>query len=844
MSTVLLLRFEEPAGVQSADATGNLKDLWISAFGGGLLAAEPAVAIAWAGGGRTFDGAATALLNVDADDGNTLLQRDVSIVSLLSLTLTGMTDPMTVVARGCATAIDDEQAISYGLQLQAQPDFPGYVEVRMFWSASDGTRKLQPAGVFEHPGDGKEFMLTATRRWESSSRVVIRYLVNHELIAEVVSTDGDIGGDTTYYTVVGAELETDTGLVNFFKGTIDQLQVLDLEVSPQEVRQLWRRLTEHQPGGVETMIGLLPPGLDSLARNTASNEGRKIKVAGEALGFAVATTDDLRELWLPDQTTLVHMPRWEKLKGLTAKPRQSLDSRRERLLALFARQAGYSVPAIQIALAELFDQLAPDVEIVEFTNEFVDNFAGSSLNDARWLAGEVGAWIVASDHLELHIDSAEDLSWQKPTGYPGHLRMSLDRGDDIVFMQAALVDWGALPANAGVGIYMHDRRVHDLFWFGVYNNGAATKIAHRSVDHRTEGAFVELVDAPAGGPLWLRMRTDNNPAGPKITVSYSTDGVAWTDTDVFTGLGERVLDWGGLLTISTGAITADIDVIIDNYLAWCPGAVLPFCWYAYRDPALAGEVDLIGAHLVVQKVKPAHTHGAAIMSKELLADDPRDGLSDWVPVGGFDDQAVAALPSAPGSTTISPAGIFAGGIGTPAVQVASLAMTGVPSAGAVGAAAVVEVLAPSGVAAAGGIGAAELDQWSLSVVATCTPDPVANLETLNVQLEIDVGGPAGLDQNNLLISVFLQDSSGIDLTLNTAPVMNENEGFSYGFADLGDGTYRLDLAAVAKSVGVYLLNFDIVPYKGAHPDAGANVWLCQSDEVVGGSTTDGFSTFS
>jgi hypothetical protein len=59
----------------------------------------------------------------------------------------------------------------------------------------------------------------------------------------------------------------------------------------------------------------------------------------------------------------------------------------------------------------------------------------------------------------------------------------------------------------------------------------------------------------------------------------------------------------------------------------------PYIWYAFRDPALNGRPDMIGADRLVKKIKPAYTYAAAISSKRVICDDPRDGICDLGPVG-------------------------------------------------------------------------------------------------------------------------------------------------------------------------------------------------------------------
>jgi len=78
----------------------------------------------------------------------------------------------------------------------------GLAELGWVWQDADGILRRQVGGTFAVP-DGYT-LLTATRRWESPTKVVLRHYVGPDLVGEVESVDGSIDGSTAGSTVLGA----------------------------------------------------------------------------------------------------------------------------------------------------------------------------------------------------------------------------------------------------------------------------------------------------------------------------------------------------------------------------------------------------------------------------------------------------------------------------------------------------------------------------------------------------------------------------------------------------------------------------------------------------------------
>ncbi|MDQ3295064.1 MAG: YmfQ family protein [Myxococcota bacterium] len=634
MSSILLLHFDEPAGLMPSDAAGNLDDLGVEA---GIIA--PTSVEAWTGAGRRFVHATGhAMIAADLAGQDTLLQRDLTIRALLSVTLAGAADPQTIIARGNGDGSASEH-YAFGLELEQSAVDAANLEVRLFHADSTGVVRTMPPGVFQHAGDGKEILLTATRRWESSSKVVVRYYVNEHLIAELVSANGDISGGTTGRTTIGARKAAGVW-GRFFSGTLDELEVLDREVSPEDVRELWRRLTVHQPAGVETFTGLIPPGL-RWAKDPGNASGRRVKVAGQALGLGIAAIEELRALFLPDAAPLDLITRWEKLAGVSPKPRDSLDVRRSRVNALLAREESLSIPAVKTTIEGPLDALASQIEILEFTNTVADSFA--TIAAERWLAEPAAAWTIVTNQLHVAVAGGIDVRWEtQRLGH--HIRTPLcvngiNDPEGRLFVSVKLSAW-ALQVGAGVGMLLHNGRTGNTLWFGIFNNAGTIQLGYRTVTNNVAGAWTPIVTPWVTAPVWLRLYTLQGTgfAGGTgtYTFGYSTTGptTGFTDASIVTGVVD--IEWAGFGVFGTsaalaGALSADFD----DFLAFCPDGLRPFNWYAYRDPTLGGEPDLVGARLLIQKIKPAHTYASAIESKSVLCDNVRYGGCDRGPMGGL-----------------------------------------------------------------------------------------------------------------------------------------------------------------------------------------------------------------
>jgi hypothetical protein len=621
---VIHLRMNEPDGVMPSDGARNLDDL-APASG-----AAPTSVSAWTGKGRQFLSASSqAFVAADLAGRDTLLTRDLTIQAIVAMNLTA--DKQVLISRGLNDGTP-AQYHSFGIELEQQALWPGYVEARMFWQDSAGLLKVQPAGVWRHPGDGKFFLLTATRRWESTAKVVTRYYIGEELIAEVETADGDIAGGTTGSTSVGARQDSGAW-EHFFNGIIDELLVADHEMSPEEVRHTWRRLAEFQPAGAEMFAGLTPKGLP-WAKNPGNAVGKYVRHSGELVGLAVAGAEEIREMIMPDRAPLGIIERWERACGLTARPRDSLDVRRARVVAHLSSDEGFHLPSIKTSLSGLLGLDADDVEILEFSNVQTDAFAELD-TDERWIAGDDGTWSIATGAAHVDLPAGANVQFDGTLG--AHLRMPVDNGGDVegLYVSAELVGY-ALSASSGVGIMLVCRRTNNALYFGVYNDAGTNKLVYRKIVAGVASANVVLA-TPAAAAYWLRLAPATNGVVGSFRFLWSTvgpdSGFAESDN---VAIALTDFDWVGFGVFGDDDSTGDdIEADWDDFLVHAPKSSRPFNWYAYADPALSPNPDIIGARHLVSKIKPAHTNASAIQSLSVLAGDARDGLAGRGPLGGF-----------------------------------------------------------------------------------------------------------------------------------------------------------------------------------------------------------------
>jgi len=619
-NTVILLPFSEPVGVQPSDRAGSLTDLVGDAApdaGSDWMPwANPAL---W-----TFT---TCLTASDQPNATTVLTRDVTVQAIVAAVQGTYSAPL--IARGAGTGGDYR---SFAVELKcANTD---ELQVRWSWQDLSGVVHADAWHTFtwDPTTPTAPILLTCTRRWESSTSVVMRYYVDDQLIAETTSTNGEIGGDTAGVTTVGGDAsDVLTGV------GIDQLKVTNHEMSAEEVRAVWRRLTEYQPEGVAEIRAVSPPGAPYLRASADSDIGRLIKVAGEAIGFAGSKAHELRDTFLPSSAYKEMIARWETLVGLPSNDRVPLDTRRARVMGLLERDNGYAPPQIQSALEEAFDLDSSDIELLEFSPTIVETF--TTLEDERWYAEPSAAWSIDPDvnvdlnALQVSRLAGADIRFDPTTALsPCHLRMPVDNDEGLIAQVKLVTYWADLPSTAIVGLYLYNRLTNDSLWFGVKNDGGTRKLGWVQLKAGVLGSFTALANPSTDAAYYLRI-TRNTAEGSYELFWSLTDFVAGSKVNISSSIQD--VEWAGVAAMATASgLGSNLLATFDNFTCRIPHGDRAFHWYAYRDPMLPGTPDMFAAQNIVRTIKPAHTYAYAITSLSLLCDDTGSGC-DAGPMGGI-----------------------------------------------------------------------------------------------------------------------------------------------------------------------------------------------------------------
>jgi hypothetical protein len=632
VTTVLLHFAEEADHFRPADAQGNLDTLGVET---GLT--MPAIASAYTGPGRNFVAASSrGLVAADISGRDTLETRDVTVEVITSIRASSVaTWPRAVYVRGLGDGTAAER-YSLGLELNklTAPASPTHLEMRLFWMDSTGTIQTQPSGTFIAVGDDDFVYLAATRRWVSTTEVVCRYYVNGELLAEVTSANGDIAGATTGHTTIGCRKNGGT-YGRFWDGIVDELAVRNYEMCQEEIQATWQRITVDQPAGVDLVTAMAPPG-SGWGRDRSTRMGKLVRVAGTLFGYALARARELRANWLPDRTYLADLPRWERLYGIAPKALDSLDTRRARVVAFASRDNGYSPEQLQEVLLDPFDVVTTDdVDILEFTNRVDDDFATLELE--RWHTEPAANWTIVSGALRGERASGVDARFDAANRNPYRCIMPLSSGEGRVVFLAKITALN-VSADTLIGLHLFNWRSNNGLWVGLTPNaGVDYKLAYVSFKDGVQSALTTLVDpvTSASLPNWIRIIKDPDVAGRYVIGRSTIDALTGYTEVAVTGLMEDP-EWAGFAVLgldASGAGNNSMD--FDEATIITPQGTRPFEWYAYRDPGIAGDPDILGANLLLRRLRPAHTHTAAITSHSVLCDDLDDGGCDRGPMGAL-----------------------------------------------------------------------------------------------------------------------------------------------------------------------------------------------------------------
>lgn len=638
MDPKIFLRFDDhDVAIRPADAAGALLELEAPSVyqPGGVV---PTIVDGVTGPARFFGGAAGqhGFATRDLVSGSTLFNRDVSIQAILTFdeSLASGANPGTIIARGLGTSA--AEYLAYALEVRLVT--ASIAELRFLWQDSAGALKTQIGGHFQTSADF--LLLTATRRWVSSTEVLLRYFVADELIGEVLSPDGDIGGGTTGTTSIGTRY-TGAAWDRWFGGKIDQIRVLDRELAPEEIAMTWDRITRIQPNAVVLVRECYPPGMP-ISDDASSRVQRENMIIGNALGYAEAQGENIRRNIFPTRAYGAALEDWELVTKSPRKLADDLDTRRRRVVGRFRQELGVSVAGVNKALEELAGTATSNLVTYAFSPTTVDTW--TTLNTTRWRHTPAAQWSIAANALRVQGNHGlvDLFAWYKSLQPIG--------GDGRGALIASKISPTAIATQGEAGVLHWDWPRGNAVVLGYRNNAGAYQLVREEIRSGvSQGATVLAALGGAIVPVWVilehvqgtsdyKARWSTVSALGPFTEATFTTSFPVAPVDPVTGVIDVTntkprTGWAGFYQRSFSGVVANVDVSFDDTSVRAPWGDRAMHFYVYRDPALPGSPDFIGGNLVVSGLKHAWTRGAFV-STLVAKYDSDDTTYDGPPMGG------------------------------------------------------------------------------------------------------------------------------------------------------------------------------------------------------------------
>lgn len=637
---VVLLRFDESAdAIHPADAAGTLTDL--DPFTGGATASVVDGVI---GKARLFSPASFhGFVATDLPGRSSLLTRDVTVQVVLSTDIVAQSaagTPGCIIARGnSGGGIAAANFTAYALELVVV-DVPSFTySMRWIWQSIAGVFKTQTGAQFSLAPPGSAFtMLTATRRWISPTEVLLRYYIGDILIGQVTSADGDIGGGTTGQMQIGCHVQG--GANNHFAGRIDELLVLDHEITREEIENTWLRITLYQPLGYQVLREMHDPGFP-LPTDPGSRVQRDLRMIGNALGYAAAAAENVRANILPQRAYGSTLEDWEETVRVTPEPNQDIDTRRARVLAKIRQRRGCTIPGLEDSLVGLLGGgSVDDLEFLAFSNQIDSDF--TAIDPLRWDAAPSTAAIsVVSGRASFQpgpgVFFMDGTVWP-----PTWVRMRQTVGGNGV-QAHALTKLVIVTPQSGMeaGIYFENAITRDYLMLGLRDIGGTFRVYTQSIVGGVAAAAVEQVNLGSNpAAIWLHLYMPEPGIGI-LPEGFSIWKAAWSTTSATTGFTvsadithPSVAHWSGCYLRAIAVLGAGPRADFDDHILYAPFSGRPFNAYVMLDRALGFSPDIDGMDSVIGAIKHAFVDGCFITTPAFLAGDP-DSRAGHGPTGGY-----------------------------------------------------------------------------------------------------------------------------------------------------------------------------------------------------------------
>lgn len=625
-STAALFRFLEGAAeVRPVEALGRVADL--AEIPGEamptIVQTDRANENKLTSRGRAFgtDLALTGLDQVVAGvTDHTRLVRDVTIRAFIDWKIENQLNGNTgvVCVRGKSITGSDPERQLYGLELERID--ANNLRMRARWQDRTGNQAVLAGAAFLKPAGF--FHVAVTRRWNTTSDVLVRYYVNDQLIgSETIVNTNDIGEGFGGTLIIGARNSSNpaVGFTAFMPidSVIDHISIEADEMSAEELRTDYRRQALHFVEGGALLRAYIPPG-DTWNPNPDSLVQRWIAAEGDAIGDGLAEANRLRDDFLPDRAYGAALARWESITGLAPGPSDSIGVRRERVLGFLRKILGFSVPDIKTSLEPLFGLDAVDIEIVEYDALRTDDFGTDDIAappSRIWIttpaAGAIG---IAAGVCSVALGAAPVPGQWFQGPFAPHRKASLSALKEQEPNRSILItELSSIVTADGTALIGHLWMTanKDVIWLGVRQVGGVRELASFTVIGGVVSGFTTLLTPFATDPFFLftsylgnglfNFKTAIVAAGP-----YSAD-VAIP--------GPSGIRWCGFGAVHQDAAGSAISADFDDAQIYEPEGLRGLAWQAFRDPGLPGEFSVENAQLQLDKQRPAHTEACAVIEK-------------------------------------------------------------------------------------------------------------------------------------------------------------------------------------------------------------------------------------
>lgn len=616
-------------GIPCAD---ELKALLDMTAGAGLVA--PTVVDGLTNFARQC-GAGAGLAAKDLTPGASLTARDVTVRALVAwdfdaqaaLGTTGV-----LISRGVGGG--SSEYVAYAIEFRVVNVAARIGEIRFYWQDLSGVLKTQLGAQFVAPTSTRFMMITASRHWTSSTQVQCRYYVGGDRIGDVFSADGSIGGGTTGTTTVAYSALG--GASNFFCGKIDEIQILNYEISTEETAATWNRIARLQPDGYTAMRQLMPD--IPISDIPTSRIQKLLRGLGHIIGYATAQADNLANL-LPSHAYGPALDDWESAMKEPPRPTDALDQRRKRILSRFGPKLGVSLPGLA-RLAPLLDVAPEQLQFLSYAPTIEDPVTSTTFKAERWwnLRGNFTPGVTGTTFSEIvGADCRVDLA---PLG-PCFFVTPIDDPAGISW-QAKLIAPASQPANTDYGLVLWDFTTSSYILYGLYYNGVNTNLCYQRF---VRGVAIDPtpVVAIGSGPfdIWLRIRVAPGSA-PAITRAPSLVlELQWSTTDDIHGFTSPVsglvcpsYKYAGFYARSTSgpSLPAGLTPTFTNAKLRIPRSQRGNRWYVLRDPTLPGKPDYPAAQRLLSTMELAETEAHVVQASHLLC-DTSTCVTDSTPMG-------------------------------------------------------------------------------------------------------------------------------------------------------------------------------------------------------------------